>query len=267
MNLSAWEGVDNPRGAMAAAFEGMAIARRRRLAGWTGAFAGNWADGAFWVGEWDGILELAAELDAEGLLPADESANIFGPVYMIRASRGAIGEATAAVERIVGPHRDDFQAGRSYDEMRAYLAFVGGDLPAMRDHATRLIGPSMMYEHDAIPAARASLWLHDPVGVREAIAGRGASAGRASNLRFAALRAGLAALEGRIDEARAGYRAAEAGLRELDIRFELGVATLEHAVFLAGDESADDAAAEARAIFEALGATALLALVPERVTA
>lgn len=52
----------------------MTIARRRRLAGWAGALAGSWAEGAFEVGEWDAILALAVDLDGEGLLPADESA-------------------------------------------------------------------------------------------------------------------------------------------------------------------------------------------------
>ena len=76
------------------------------------------------------------------------------------------------------------------------------------------------------------------------------------------LRAGLAALEGRADEARTGYLAAEAGLRDLGLRFELGLALLEHAVFLAEDPSAAAAAEEARAIFTDLGATTLLGRLP-----
>jgi hypothetical protein len=71
MNLSAHESVVNPQRAMTEAMAGLAIARRRRLAGWAGALAGNWAECAFAVGEWDAILALAADLEAEGLLPAD----------------------------------------------------------------------------------------------------------------------------------------------------------------------------------------------------
>ena len=102
--------------------------------------------------------------------------------------------------------------------------------------------------------------------MREALGERGASVGRATNLRFAVVRAGLAALEGRTDDARAAYLAAESGLRELGIRFELGLALLEHAVFLDGDASVGPAAEEARAIFEGLGASTLLARLPAAVS-
>ena len=142
---------------------------------------------------------------------------------------------------------------------------MAGDHEAMRRHAAELLANREMYPYDVIPAARASLWLRDAAGMREALGERDVSVGRATDLRFAAIRAGLAALEGRTDDARAGYLAAEAGLRELGIRFELGLALLEHAVFLAGDASAGAAADEARAIFEELGATTLLARLPAEV--
>ncbi|HSW42293.1 MAG TPA: AAA family ATPase [Patescibacteria group bacterium] len=262
MNLSAGEVVDNPRRAMAAALEGLAIARRRRLADWAGALAGNWAGGAFEVGEWDSILALAADLDAEGLLPADESALIFGGVYLVRAYRGAADEAADAFEAAFGPGIDDFQIRRTYHDLFAHLRFLSGDLDGMRRHAVELLSTREMNPYDVIPAARAALWLRDSAGMREVLGERIVSLGRATDLRFAAIRAGLAALEGRSEDARAAYMAAEAGLRELGIRFELGRALLEHAVFLAGDESAAEAAEEARAIFAELGATTLLARLP-----
>jgi hypothetical protein len=122
-----------------------------------------------------------------------------------------------------------------------------------------------MYPYDAILGVRASLWLNDAAGAREALGERDVLAGRATDLRFRAVRAGLAAVEGRTDDARAGYLAAESGLRDLGIRFELGLATLEHAVFLAGDPSAAPAAEEARAVFTELGATTLLERLPAAV--
>ena len=215
MNLSAWEMVGNPRRAMVVAQEGLAIARRRRLAGWAGAIAGNWAEGAFEVGEWDAILALVADLDAEGLLPADESAPIFVGVYMVRAYRGAVDEATDALERVLGPQMDDYQVARSFHDASCHLRFAAGDDEAMRRHAAELLGYREMYAYDAIPAARASLWLRDAAGIREALGERDVSRARATDLRFAVIRAGLAALDGRTDDARAAYLAAEAGLRDL----------------------------------------------------
>ena len=47
------------------------------------------------------------------------------------------------------------------------------------------------------------------------------------------------------------------------VRFELGLACLEHAVFLPDDPTAAAAADEARAIFTDLGAVTLLARLPD----
>jgi class 3 adenylate cyclase/tetratricopeptide (TPR) repeat protein len=267
MNLSSFSSVDDPGRAMADAATGLAIARRRRMAGWAGALAGNWADVAFEMGGWDGILALAAELDGEGLLPVDESANIFTGVYLVRAYRGGIGEATAALDRVMGAGMNDVQLVRGYHDAFAHLRFAAGDHEGMRQHAAELLGAPAMFPYDTIPAARASLWLRDAAGIRDALGEPGASVGRATDLRFDAIRAGLAALEGRTDDARSAYLAAEAGLRELGIRFELSLALLEHAVFLAGDASTGAAADEARAILEELGATTLLARLPAEVLA
>jgi hypothetical protein len=214
------------------------------------------------MGNWDGILALAAELDGEGLLPVDESANIFVGVYLVRAYQGSISEAIAALERVMGGQRKDVQIVRGYHDSFAHLRFAAGDHEGMRQHAAELLGGPAMFPFDAIPAARASLWLRDAAGMRDALGEPGASVGRATDLRFDVIRGGLAALDGRTDDARAAYLGAEAGLRDLGIRFELGLALLEHAVFLAGDASAGAAAEEARAIFEELGATTLLARLP-----
>jgi hypothetical protein len=157
---------------------------------------------------------------------------------------------------------DDYQVARAYYDAACHLRFAAGDHEAMRKHAADLLAYREMYPYDALPAARASLWLRDPSGIREALGERDMSRARATDLRFAVIRAGQAALEGRPDVARAAYLAAEAGLRDLGIRFELGLALLEHAVFLAGDPSTGAAADEARAIFEDLGATTLLARLP-----
>ncbi len=240
MNLSAWEIGGQPAAGDGSGVAGLAIARRRRLAGWAGALAGNWAEGAFEVGEWDAILALAADLDAEGLLPVDESANIFVGVYLVRAYRGAVDEATAALERVLGPA--DGRLSRSAARLprrvrppalrrgrRRGDAAARGGAPRLAARCTRTT-PSRLPGHRsgcATPPACARCW-----------ASATSPRVRATDLRFAAIRAGLAALEGRPDDARAAYLAAESGLRELGIRFELGLALLEHAVFLAGDASA-----------------------------
>jgi hypothetical protein len=75
-----------------------------------------------------------------------------------------------------------------------------------------------------------------------------------------ALRAGIAARQGRIDEAVAGYRAALTIYREMGLRFDLAMAGLDMAALLGPDVPAVRAAAvEARAIFVDLGARPVIA--------
>ena len=135
----------------------------------------------------------------------------------------------------------------------------------MRREGVELIASGARFPFDVLPAARASLWLRDAAGMRR-------GAGRARRLAMAARRicglrcSGPAWPRWRGGRTRPGpgYLVAEAGLRDLGIRFELGLAALEHAVFLPDDPSAAAAADEARAIFAELGATTLLARLPAR---
>ncbi|MFH1475354.1 MAG: hypothetical protein ABIG85_05785, partial [Chloroflexota bacterium] len=66
-----------------------------------------------------------------------------------------------------------------------------------------------------------------------------------------AARAGIAALEGRVDDAIAGYREAISRLRSEGSDFEVARISLDFVVLVGADHPATrDAAAEARAIFE-----------------
>ena len=160
------------------------------------------------------------------------------------------------------PLTGDFQVARAFHDTLAHLRFAAGDYRDMQRHAAELAARYGMFRGDTLPAARASLWLRDAAGMRDALGEPGARIGRSMDLRALSLRAGLAALEGRTDEAGDAYAAAEAGLRDLGLRFELGLVALERAVFLPDDPSAGAAADEARAIFGDLGATVLLARLP-----
>ena len=164
---------------------------------------------------------------------------------------------------------DDFQAARGYHDAFAHLRFAAGD-----------------YEGDARGTRRSCSRPRDvrvrrhPGGAGVALAARrrrhprrllGAAAtspwGARPTSGSPRIRAGLAALEGRPTTRGPAYLAAEAGLRDLGIRFELGLA-LPRARGLPAGRPVGRARRpeEARAIFADLGATTLLARLPAAVS-
>jgi hypothetical protein len=107
-------------------------------------------------------------------------------------------------------------------------------------------------------AVRPALWLRDAIRAR-AVAERldadpdaHSTVSRASR---AAAWAGIAALEGRRDEAIADYRDALKGYREIGYDFQLARVELDMLMLLGRDlPEAHAAAEEARAVFERVGA-------------
>jgi hypothetical protein len=90
--------------------------------------------------------------------------------------------------------------------------------------------------------------------------------GKAIDVDRTAIAAGLAALEGRRDDAVAGYRAALAGWRDLGLPWDEVVTSIEFVRFLGPDEPEAAAAADAaRVILERLEAVRILAILDESV--
>ena len=106
-------------------------------------------------------------------------------------------------------------------------------------------------------AMRAALWGGDIATAREIADRLEALPSPASNTSAArvAARAGIAALEGRPDEALEGYRDALSRHRAMGRAFEVACTDLDLVVLIRGNEPATrEAATEARAIFERVGA-------------
>jgi hypothetical protein len=70
--------------------------------------------------------------------------------------------------------------------------------------------------------------------------------------------AGLAALEGRREDALSGYRLAIEAWRALDAQLDLACCAIDMATVLPDEDATSDAVAEARTFLEGIGAVSLL---------
>ena len=132
-----------------------------------------------------------------------------GNALVIRAFRGEpLTEELAELERLVGEAPDPF-AEVSLQDARGHKALAEGRLTDARSAWHRMIeldpgaGPSYYYQ-----TARAALWGRDSDGARSDLAKLDATGvhGRVIETRRLTIRAGLAALDGQIADAVAGYR-------------------------------------------------------------
>ncbi|MGH2449561.1 MAG: hypothetical protein ACRDFS_13295, partial [Chloroflexota bacterium] len=108
--------------------------------------------------------------------------------------------------------------------------------------------------------ARASLWLRDEAGGREALAGMEGFRGRWMATVRQTVEAGLAALQGQEDDAGRLYRSCVEAWRAIDVPLDLALCELDMVTLLGSQrpEAVADAATEAREIFERLGAKPFL---------
>ena len=234
VNLSYILALRDPRQAMATARAGFDDAQRLGIRGLQATLHQNAADSAIRVGEWDWAIEtveplLAAELELE-----DRSA--LGSVLLtIRALRGEIREADlgaheAALEgssdrqigvtKLLPRIQADVAAGRWDDIERRCLELVSLD---------RIAGTAHLFL-----AGRVAIWRRDGAGLRRLIGlheGLGVH-GDAMSVERVTLRAGLAALEGRMGEAHGGYREALQSWRDLRLDWDEALTGLDMATLL-----------------------------------
>jgi class 3 adenylate cyclase/predicted ATPase len=253
---------DNPRRARDILEQGLNLARRvgnRSLSNWA-AISRLYAVVSIAEG-WDEALaeaeqDLADARAHEVASPLDEIRSLSVQALM-RVPRGESTDAMLAdLERLAEETTDAFGA--------AALHYLRGDRALLAgDHA--LASREMLLASDEpnighvflVGAARAALWGGDVATARE-IADR-LEAQPNSSASFTAgrtaVRAGIAALEGRRDEAIAGFRDALARLRAIGEDFELARTGLDFGLLVGpGEPAARAAAAEARPIFERVGA-------------
>jgi tetratricopeptide (TPR) repeat protein len=261
MNRSAFEGSRDPRLALDAARQGLALARRLGEKGFAVGLLGNGAEDAFRTGEWDWALAELETALADELEPPDRSRLLQVSVY-IRASRGqAVGGTLDEVAQLVSASTDPTWLSLRTMAM-AFAAFVAGRLADARRAWHQVASSSAEYLPTSLAsAARAALWAGDAAGAGEDLAALEAAAfhGSAIDAARTTIRAGIAALEGRQAEALGLYRQALRGWRDLGLAWDEALCGIDMATLLGLREPEVRAATEsAREILVRLGAAPFL---------
>jgi ATP/maltotriose-dependent transcriptional regulator MalT len=221
----------------------------------------NGAEAAVSTGDWDWAREVVAEVLARELSDVDRAVLevCMARLSVLRgdheAARSGLARARAVIEALKDP-----QARASLLETESLTALADGRLDDARRAATTSTraDPSSEYGIRAyLLAARSGLWMSDRELAGESLeplVGRELH-GTWLEHNQRALEAGVAALDGGADEAAAVYSESVAGLRALGCPFDQALAQLDF-VIVAGPAhpEAPAAAAEARAVFDRLGA-------------
>jgi tetratricopeptide (TPR) repeat protein len=261
VNLSYILNLRDPRQAVAIAKAGFEDAQRLGVRSLQSTLHQNAGDSAIRVGDWDwavGILEplLATQLELE------DRSSLMSVLLTIRALRGEVTEADLMahegalegnVDRQLGVGKrlprlqSDVASGRWDDIERRCLELVSFDRIGGTAHLF-LAGRVSIWRRDAVALMRV-IDLHEGLRVH----------GHAISAERVIMRAGLAALEGRMAEAHAGYRGALEQWRELGLDWDEAMTGLEMATLLDRDQP-DVAAAiiRSRDVFERLRARPFL---------
>ncbi|HEX5466965.1 MAG TPA: adenylate/guanylate cyclase domain-containing protein [Candidatus Limnocylindrales bacterium] len=255
INESSLMGGIDPRQALALGRAGLEEARRLGQRHMGATLLMNSTESAEETGDWAWAI-AALDADADDFEGTDR-ANVLTNLVRYMALRG---EPTDEVEAEVGKlvaGLNDMQTTQTIESMRGLRSLATGDLHQAFESWFHAAQASAYQPGHFLNAARAALWARNPDGAREALERFDASGSHGQG--FHAYRrtvlAGLAALDGRRDEALAAYRDALREWRDLGATFNQALAALDMIQLLPA--SAPDlpaVAAAARDIFVQLEA-------------
>jgi class 3 adenylate cyclase/tetratricopeptide (TPR) repeat protein len=251
MHLSAFVIGENPREALSAMSEAAELARRA-------------GDRGLEIGSLRNVIAISVALGEWGVARAT-IAELGQPEHgaVLEAFTGNLVEAS----RLLRVAEDRCASSEHVPELtgllvsRAYVSLAEGDLGGARQAASAALSaePLGMNSPEALAVkARSSLWSGDLEGVRTAVSAMTSFSGRwVETVRLTA-EAGLAALEGRVDEAAGSYRDAIDAWRALKCTLDLALCELDLVLLLGPKCLETTAANEARDIFTQLGAKPFL---------
>jgi tetratricopeptide (TPR) repeat protein len=183
---------------------------------------------------------------------------------MLAALRGDLTTATGRLDEVASRmDATELLPERTWHlRARSVVNLAKGDLDgAFKDAMDAIVAdPAGMNSALAVwVAARAALWLRDPVKARAALEAMAPLRGRWMEVAQLSTEAGLAALDGRIDEASAGYRRALESWAAMDVPLDLALTAIDAVMLLPEAAVPEGAAGRAKEILTKLGAQPLLA--------
>jgi len=259
-NISAYGGLSEPRNALAAALSGLAIARRTGERNMVAYLGGNVIEVATDVGEWDTARRETDLLLGDDGFGDEDRAVILSAAVPFLAFSGDDPDRLMAMTDAIDPERiHDIEGVRSairlaQDELEgARLGFLEAArvnrLNAADAHLN--LGRIAIRSRDA-DALRSALDEFRAIGLR----------GRAVPGYTAEMEGGLAALEGRRMDARAGFDEALRRFRDHDLPFQVAQASISMGYALGTtDPGVRAVVEEGRAILVRMGAAPFLRLV------
>lgn len=254
-NLASTTMDEDPHAGLEAAREGIALARRMGMV--VSTLTDNACTGAVRTGEWDwavSMLEALVDQEGDPLVRATALANL----VCLRAARGEPTASLIADLEALPTGEGDIARPAMLEWSRAWLAFVAGRRDVARTGFHRFAGIMPQQAPDAcLMAARASLLSRELDAARQDLAEAEASnrRGRVLEADKTAVRAGIAALEGRTDDALSLYRDAMRTWRNLGLAWDEALCAIDMATLLDPAEPEVRAATEsARGILARLGA-------------
>jgi class 3 adenylate cyclase/tetratricopeptide (TPR) repeat protein len=253
-----------PKRAFTVSREGFDVAMRLGMRSYLPFLVGNLCGAAVPLGEWDTSFELLMairELSSDPTFLVQNDLDL----ALLETYRGEDPAPRLARVEANAP-RNDPQTRAGVADTLAKIALVRGEYAAAVVHMNEAIAsaPDVYNMLDGLVSARALLWTGDAAGARAVLdawpqptVGYGAAA-------EAELAAGVAALEGRVDEATEQFAAVRGAYEELGLVFERALSGLTMlAVLPPWRRDVAAAVADARAVLERLRAASWLARLDE----
>jgi len=260
--LSLYTLPDDPYEAFTAALQSAEIARRAGMRAIEETNLLNAAETAISLGLWAESRAMITELSTR-VIRKESTWWIAALSAMLLALSGETGAARAVIEEQAFRSKNEFVADETtMMHASAMVDFASGDYENAHKTARRAVAIDPMGINSSVSVvleARSSIAMRDATALREALASARLLGGRWMAAMRAEIEAGLAALEGRSEDAVELYAVAIDACRALNCSLDVAITELELVHLLGPDHPAAVAGKEARDIFTQLGATPFLA--------
>ena len=237
ISIGVYSNEDDPAGALGAMLECADVARRAGDRPTEMVALPNAAEAATELGRWAEADDVLARLEGVELTPMTHAALALCEV-ILEAHRGdpVRGRATRGERARHGRGRDR-PIRTWFRRVRSLVSLLSGDPEEAFEDAMGAVDldPAGMNTPLAVrEAARAGVWSRDPVKLRRVLDAMAAISGGWIDAVRRTAEAGLAALEGRREDAVAGYERALEDWRALECRLDLASCAVDMAHVLAG---------------------------------